>query len=76
MFPFALLTIWLRYVLFLSSASAQNIPVATTSSYWVANIPRQGKVAFGDQTYPVFRNVRAYGAVGASLTAFLGCVQS
>ena len=38
------------------------------AQYWMQNIPRQGKVAFQpDPTYPVFRNVKDYGAFGQSL---------
>ena len=39
--------------------------VAAQSSYWLANIQRQGVVAFGnDSSYPVFRNVKeSYGGV-------------
>jgi len=37
------------------------------SSYWLANIKRQGNVAFGDPNYPVYRNVQdpMFGAKGA-----------
>lgn len=43
--------------------------VIAQSSYWVANIERQGTVPFGapygvSSSYPVFRNVKDYGAVG------------
>jgi hypothetical protein len=39
------------------------------SSYWLANIQRQGVAAFNDdKTYKVFRNVRDYGAVGDGAT--------
>lgn len=35
------------------------------SSYWMANIKRQGAVAFGNDTdYQVFRNVKDFGAKG------------
>lgn len=37
----------------------------SSSSYWVAQIQRQGTVAFGsDPSYQIFRNVKDYGAVG------------
>ena len=35
-----------------------------TTSYWFANIERQGVAAFSDKGYTVFRNVKDYGAVG------------
>ncbi|RMZ92088.1 hypothetical protein DV736_g646, partial [Chaetothyriales sp. CBS 134916] len=43
--------------------------VAGSSDYWVANIKRQGSVAYGnDASYQVFRNVKDYGAVGDGST--------
>lgn len=39
-----------------------------SSSYWVANIQRQGTVAFGDSSYTVYRNVMDYGAKGDGVT--------
>lgn len=61
-----LLALCLRFLLFISDASAQNQPVGTPSNYWVANVQRQGIVTFGNASYPVFRNVKAYGAKGQS----------
>ncbi|KAH8673539.1 glucan 1,3-beta-glucosidase [Xylariales sp. PMI_506] len=40
----------------------------TTSSYWVANIERQGDAVFATSGYTVFRNVMDYGAVGDGVT--------
>ncbi|KIW93449.1 uncharacterized protein Z519_06054 [Cladophialophora bantiana CBS 173.52] len=37
------------------------------STYWLANKPNLGHVAFQDPSYPVFRNVKDYGAVGDGL---------
>lgn len=61
----------LRLFLLVSGAPAPNaLPApaandaAASSSYWVANIKRQGAVAFGDSSYTVFRNVADYGAKG------------
>jgi hypothetical protein len=52
----------LTYLLFLCLL----ISVAESSDYWLANINRQGKVAFGsDPSYQVYRNVVIdYGATG------------
>lgn len=62
-FLFALLP-WLAAAIPRPDAQAVAIRQAT-SSYWVAQIQRQGSVAFGsDPTYKVFRNVKDYGAVG------------
>ncbi|RFU27644.1 hypothetical protein B7463_g8690, partial [Scytalidium lignicola] len=41
---------------------------AASSSYWLANIKRQGTVAFGDTSFKVFRNVADYGATGDGST--------
>ncbi|KAK4934704.1 hypothetical protein LTR10_024101 [Elasticomyces elasticus] len=41
----------------------------SSSSYWVAQIQRQGTVAFGSNSnYTIFRNVKDYGAVGDGVT--------
>ncbi|RMD40183.1 hypothetical protein DV735_g4966, partial [Chaetothyriales sp. CBS 134920] len=41
----------------------------TFSDYWLANIKRQGSVAYGnDASYQVYRNVKDYGAVGDGTT--------
>ena len=37
---------------------------AVSSSYWLANIKRQGTVAFGDSAFKIYRNVQDYGAKG------------
>jgi hypothetical protein len=39
-----------------------------TSSYWLANIQRQGAPAFGDVSFKIFRNVQDYGATGNGVT--------
>jgi hypothetical protein len=38
------------------------------SSYWLANIQRQGKVAYGDSNFQIFRNVKDFGATGDGST--------
>lgn len=38
--------------------------LSAQSTYWLANKPNVGKVAFQDPSYPVFRNVKDYGATG------------
>ena len=43
-------------------------PRQASSSWWLSSIQRQGKSAFGDANYKVFRNVKDYGAVGDGTT--------
>ncbi|KAI9687063.1 MAG: hypothetical protein M1822_002473 [Bathelium mastoideum] len=42
----------------------------STSSYWLANIKRQGAIPYGNSntSYNIFRNVKDYGAVGDGVT--------
>ena len=67
----------LRLIAITSSAPApapapvsvpQTNAVASTSSYWLANIARQGEVAFCSSNYTIFRNVMDYGAKGDGAT--------
>ena len=37
---------------------------STSSSYWLSDIKRQGKVAYGDSNFQIFRNVMDFGAKG------------
>ncbi|KAL8858143.1 MAG: hypothetical protein Q9178_005320 [Gyalolechia marmorata] len=37
---------------------------STSSSYWLSDIKRQGKVAYGDPNFQIFRNVKDFGAKG------------
>lgn len=41
-----------------------NSHPSTSSSYWLADIKRQGTVAYGDANFQVFRNVKDFGAKG------------
>ncbi|PKX93882.1 exo-beta-1,3-glucanase Exg0 [Aspergillus novofumigatus IBT 16806] len=46
-----------------------NLARDTASSFWVANIKRQGAVAFGQSSgYQVYRNVKDFGAKGDGVT--------
>ena len=51
-----------------SNVTTHNTSTLTSSSYWLANIQRQGTVAFGDSSFKVFRNVKDYGATGDGTT--------
>lgn len=59
-----------------SNATAHDKVASTSSSYWVANIQRQGSVAFGDSSYKVFRNVQDYGATGDGNTDDTAAINS
>jgi glucan 1,3-beta-glucosidase len=39
-------------------------PAANAGSYWLASIPRNGKAAYGDPNFQIFRNVKDFGATG------------
>jgi hypothetical protein len=51
------------------ASPVSSVKRATSSNYWLANIKRQGSVAFGsDSSYAVYRNVMDYGAKGDGST--------
>ncbi len=71
----SLLTLFVAFRLFILASSAPApLPVpattaaTTSSSYWVANIARQGTVPFGTSGYQIFRNVMDFGATGNAVT--------
>ena len=43
-------------------AAKAKTSISDTSSYWLANIARNGKVAYGDSGFTIYRNVVSYGA--------------
>jgi glucan 1,3-beta-glucosidase len=74
-FSIMALLVALRFMLLVTGAPTalpEPEPVtdaaASTSSYWVANIARQGTVAYGTSGYQVFRNVMNFGAKGDGST--------
>lgn len=51
-----------------AAPTPQANAVASSSGFWMANIQRQGTVAFGNSSsYQIFRNVHDFGAKGRSL---------
>ncbi len=59
-----------------TNTTTHNKVASTSSSYWIANIQRQGTVAFGDSSYKVFRNVQDYGATGDGTTDDTAAINS
>lgn len=41
-----------------------NPPAAAANGYWLASIPRNGKAAYGDPNFQIYRNVKDFGARG------------
>jgi len=46
----------------------QAAPAGAATTYWLADIQRQGSVAFGDANFKIFRNVKDFGAKGDGST--------
>lgn len=72
-FSIIALFVALRFMLLVTGAplaepEPANDAAAATSSYWLANIARQGTVAYGTSGYQVFRNVMDFGAKGDGST--------
>lgn len=52
-------------------AKASETVNAAASSYWLSSISRNGKAAYGNQDYQVFRNVREFGAKGDGILSLV-----
>ncbi|MCJ1308907.1 hypothetical protein MMC25_002562 [Agyrium rufum] len=50
------------------AAPSGSLAARQSSQYWVANIQRQGAVAFGDSSYQIYRDVTQFGAKGDGVT--------
>lgn len=72
-FSIIALFVALRFLVLVSGAPTP-IPepatdaAASSSSWWLANIARQGTVAYGNAGFQVFRNVQDFGAKGDGST--------
>jgi hypothetical protein len=51
---------------YLASEDAEKL-VKRSSTWWFANIPRQGTVPYGNSSWVLFRNVMDFGAIGTVL---------
>lgn len=59
-----LVTLWPASLVDAAPKPQADVPTAAADGYWLASIPRNGKVAYGDSSYKIFRNVKEYGAKG------------
>jgi glucan 1,3-beta-glucosidase len=71
---FSILFIFVALRLLVVSGAPAPLPIpatdaaASSSSYWLSSITRQGTVAYGTSGYQVFRNVQDFGAKGDGVT--------
>ncbi|KAE8451175.1 hypothetical protein EG329_004339 [Mollisiaceae sp. DMI_Dod_QoI] len=80
-FSIIALFVALRFLVLVAGAPAPLPQSATdasaaASSYWLANIARQGTVAYGTAGYQVFRNVQDFGAKGDGSTDDTAAINS
>jgi hypothetical protein len=61
---------------FVKSAPMPQGASGAVSSFWVADIKRQGAPAFGPKDYQIFRNVKDYGAKGKKTHPFRHTIRS
>ncbi|KFY22052.1 hypothetical protein V493_06885 [Pseudogymnoascus sp. VKM F-4281 (FW-2241)] len=64
-----LLAVLSLLLLMVTAAPAiSSAPSKRANSYWQSDIKRQGKVAYGDSSFQIFRNVKDFGAKGDGTT--------
>lgn len=59
-----LVTLWPASLVDAVPRPQANAPSAASDGYWLASIPRNGKVAYGDSSFQIYRNVKDFGAKG------------
>lgn len=52
--------------LFTNATANATASAAGSTGYWLADIQRQGTVAFGNSNFQIYRNIKDFGAVGKS----------
>ncbi len=59
-----LVTLWPASLVGAVPTPQAGAPSAAADGYWLASIPRNGKVAYGDSSFQIYRNVKDFGAKG------------
>ncbi len=59
-----LVTLWPASLVDAVPRPQGDAPAPAADGYWLANIARNGKPAYGDPSFKIFRNVKEYGAKG------------
>lgn len=59
-----LVTLWPASLVDAVPKPQANTPSVASDGYWLASIPRNGKVAYGDSSFQIYRNVKDFGAKG------------
>jgi glucan 1,3-beta-glucosidase len=59
-----LVTLWPASLVDAVPRPQADAPSTAASDYWLASIPRNGKVAYGDSGFQIYRNVKDFGAKG------------
>jgi glucan 1,3-beta-glucosidase len=59
-----LVTLWPAFLVDAVPRPQTDAPPPASDGYWLASIPRNGKVAYGDSSFQIYRNVKEFGAKG------------
>jgi glucan 1,3-beta-glucosidase len=59
-----LVTLWPAALVDAIPKPQADAPATNAAGYWLASIPRNGKAAYGDPNFQIFRNVKDFGARG------------
>lgn len=59
-----MVTLWPASLVDAIPRPQESAPLSASSDYWLASIPRNGKPAYGDAGFQIYRNVKDFGAKG------------